>query len=471
MTTRNRELSQFGSFIYVENSTQEIGITTEALPYVGIGTTNPQYKLDVVGDTNVSGIVSASGYWLNGNELISPDLATWASSGSDIYRLNGNVGIGTTVPTEKLDVLGNITSSGDITSIGNINSSGIITCSGSINSGGNITSGGNIISSGIVTASRFISTVSTGTAPFEVSSLTLVTHLNADYLRGKIAPTGDIVGVSDTQILTNKTINLSSNTLTGTTAQFNTALSDNDFATIDGTETLTNKTLTSPTITSIVNSGTKTIPTGIGTFVITGSTETITSGMIVDGTIVNDDISASAAISISKLSSSTISGISLGSNLNNLTAGSYITYSSGTTYNGSSPITIGVAGTTINTANTLVARNGSGDFTAGTINCSNLTATFSVTAADINSTSDINLKTNIQTVENALDTVSQLRGVSFDWKENGKGSYGVIAQELEEILPELVKNGDVKSVNYNGIVGVLIEAIKDLKREIEELKK
>jgi hypothetical protein len=192
--------------------------------------------------------------------------------------------------------------------------------------------------------------------------------------------------------------------------------------------------------------------------------------MIVDGTIVNDDISASAAISISKLSSSTISGISLGSNLNNLTAGSYITYSSGTTYNGSSPITIGVAGTTINTANTLVARNGSGDFTAGTINCSNLTATFSVTAADINSTSDINLKTNIQTVENALDTVSQLRGVSFDWKENGKGSYGVIAQELEEILPELVKNGDVKSVNYNGIVGVLIEAIKDLKREIEELK-
>jgi hypothetical protein len=46
----------------------------------------------------------------------------------------------------------------------------------------------------------------------------------------------------------------------------------------------------------------------------------------------------------------------------------------------------------------------------------------------------------------------------------------VIAQELEEVLPELVKDGDVKSVNYHGLIGVLIEAIKELKAEIEELK-
>jgi len=46
----------------------------------------------------------------------------------------------------------------------------------------------------------------------------------------------------------------------------------------------------------------------------------------------------------------------------------------------------------------------------------------------------------------------------------------VIAQELEQILPELVNSGEVKSVNYNGIIGVLIEAIKELKTEVEELK-
>jgi hypothetical protein len=90
---------------------------------------------------------------------------------------------------------------------------------------------------------------------------------------------------------------------------------------------------------------------------------------------------------------------------------------------------------------------------------------------DISSSSDINLKENVKTVENALETVSSLRGVSFDWKENGRSSYGIIAQELEEVLPELVKTGEVKSVNYNGLIGVLIESIKELKAEVEELKK
>jgi hypothetical protein len=46
----------------------------------------------------------------------------------------------------------------------------------------------------------------------------------------------------------------------------------------------------------------------------------------------------------------------------------------------------------------------------------------------------------------------------------------VIAQELEEILPDLVKDGEVKSVNYNGLIAVLIEAIKELSSEVEELK-
>lgn len=94
-----------------------------------------------------------------------------------------------------------------------------------------------------------------------------------------------------------------------------------------------------------------------------------------------------------------------------------------------------------------------------------------ITAVDFNSTSDENLKYNVETVDNALDTVNSLRGVKFQWKEDDRVSYGVIAQELQQVLPELVSNGDIKTVNYNGIIGVLIEAVKELKAEIEELKK
>ena len=100
----------------------------------------------------------------------------------------------------------------------------------------------------------------------------------------------------------------------------------------------------------------------------------------------------------------------------------------------------------------------------------NINSSGIITATDFNSTSDQTLKTNIQTVDNALDIVSDLRGVSFDWKETGKPSYGVIAQELEQVLPELVGNSDIKTVNYNGIIGVLIEAIKEMKEEIRQLK-
>jgi hypothetical protein len=115
-----------------------------------------------------------------------------------------------------------------------------------------------------------------------------------------------------------------------------------------------------------------------------------------------------------------------------------------------------------------------GTITASGISTSKLTYnpfTGTITVIDLNTTSDISLKTNVKTVGNALETVDQLRGVSFDWKETGKSSYGVIAQELEEVLPELVKQGEIKSVNYNGIIGVLIEAIKELKMEVEDLKR
>ena len=90
---------------------------------------------------------------------------------------------------------------------------------------------------------------------------------------------------------------------------------------------------------------------------------------------------------------------------------------------------------------------------------------------DVNSTSDIDLKKDIEVVTSATEMLNQLRGVKFTWKKNDEKSVGVIAQEVETILPELVKGeeGD-KSVNYSGLVGVLIEAVKELSARVEELE-
>jgi len=92
-----------------------------------------------------------------------------------------------------------------------------------------------------------------------------------------------------------------------------------------------------------------------------------------------------------------------------------------------------------------------------------------VTSNNFNSTSDIKLKTNISKVEKAMDIVSKLDGVKFTWKKDGNDSVGVIAQNVEDVLPELVSTDDegTKLVNYNGLVGVLIEAVKELNDKLE----
>jgi len=95
-----------------------------------------------------------------------------------------------------------------------------------------------------------------------------------------------------------------------------------------------------------------------------------------------------------------------------------------------------------------------------------------VNAANFNTTSDATLKTNVETLTGSLDAVKAMRGVSYDWIENGNSEVGVIAQEVEEVIPDVVSTNDqgIKSVKYGNLVGVLIEAIKEQQAQIEELK-
>lgn len=515
MSIRNRELSQFGSFIHIDDASQSIGITTEATPNVGIGTTVATHKFTVVGETNfngnvgVTGIVTATNFYGNGSTLSGiVGIATdgWVVDGAGITTTR-NVGIGTTNATSALTVTGN----------------------GSF--------------SGIITASRFVSTVASGTAPLTVSSTTLVNNLNADLFQGRTPPSGGLVGDTDSQTLTNKT--LTSPRINGIGASFVGSTSGHTILTASATA-----------------SGTLTLPANTGTLISTGSVGVVTAGLIADGSItnidiaagagitygklsltnsivnadvavgaaitygklslsnslVNADIATGAAIDITKLAASTISGISLGSNLNTLTFGTYLT---GTSYNGSAAVTIATNATSANTGSTLVARDASGNFNAGTITASlsgnassadqiktttrstaathyltfvdsdNVSATAETLYTDAGITynpstndltasgnvtaySDVSLKENIETISNALEMVNSLRGVRFNRKdlEGNPLQIGVVAQEVEKIVPEVVKTADdgLKSVAYGNLIGVLIEAIKELSVEVEQLK-
>ena len=167
----------------------------------------------------------------------------------------------------------------------------------------------------------------------------------------------------------------------------------------------------------------------------------------------------------------------------------------------------GLSAATSGTSN-IVSRDASGNFSAGTITAT-LTGTASTASAlvpgnnyqvnsfgvgtapgiagEIRATNDITafyssdkrLKENINPIPNALEKVLHISGNTFDWKSgfdeihsHSGADVGVIAQEIEKVLPQVVttRENGYKAVQYEKIIALLIEAIKDLKNEIDELK-
>lgn len=101
-----------------------------------------------------------------------------------------------------------------------------------------------------------------------------------------------------------------------------------------------------------------------------------------------------------------------------------------------------------------------------------LTILGNVSATDFNSTSDKRLKNNIKELREGCSTVALLNPVSFEYKENNKLSYGLVAQELEKVLPELVSEREdgFKAVSYIPLISILITAVKELDARVQELE-
>jgi hypothetical protein len=517
---------------------------------VGINSTSPRFQLDIVGSgrtslfinggdiyarqANFSGIVTASSYRGDGSQLSGlPQQGVGINSGGTnigygVTTLNF-IGIGNTFllngTTVDISIQGGGGGVGTAINYASNNPSPFSYIDGSVVVGENITfddTNAGLGSSFIVVQEPELlidpgSTVTVGAGKTLVTDLFMLNNrpdLNPNLRLTTLSVTGvttlgvvtavDSIGVDDifaTTITASNYFGDGSNlTNTGSTLTAG-----------SGSQRLVQTTLVSGTMTTSATSSGLTFD---------NSTNTITAG------IFSGSGASLTNIPNGALTNSTISGISLGGTLGTLTMAVSGTGLSGSdTYDGSGSTTFTVTSnaTSSNTVSTIVARDGSGDFSAGTItaslsgnatsatsatNAANITladessdstcfpifavtatgnqapktdasaltydaSTGTLAATNVNSTSDVNLKTEIHNIEDAIAVINQIRGVRFKWKDLDVPSVGVIAQEVEEILPELIStraDNGTKSVNYNGLVGVLIEAVKELSVRVEHLE-
>ena len=98
----------------------------------------------------------------------------------------------------------------------------------------------------------------------------------------------------------------------------------------------------------------------------------------------------------------------------------------------------------------------------------------SVKAYSYETYSSIRFKDNVQTIENPIEKAMQMRGVTFDWKDSGRKDIGLIAEEVAKVIPEAVtfEEGEkyADSMNYQKLVSLLFECVKEQQREIEKIK-
>lgn len=192
MAEKNRELSQFGQFLEINDSNVKIGIATTAMPFVGIGTTNPTSKFFVNGNAQITGILTVAAVRGGGQIGIASN-----STYLGLTTQFNFVGVGITItpqynPTTGITTINLIGGSGGL-SPGGGESQVQYYSEGILAGSPNFTFNGQSINvAGVTTSSRFISTVASGTAPLSVASSTVVTNFNADYLDGYNPQVGNI---------------------------------------------------------------------------------------------------------------------------------------------------------------------------------------------------------------------------------------------------------------------------------------
>ena len=407
---------------------------------VGIGTTANGYKLNVVGDSNISGVLTATKLVGDGSGItnLSND-SRWfidAGSGDVVPHDNRSVGVGTTIPTGNYTL--EVGTTGAATTdlyvrnqsrfVSKATFDGDATVNGTLNAS-NIKATGGQIQVGIITATTALR-VGTSQTVFSATSrgvgIGLATPTEDFDVAGRAKFSAYYENVQPVTISSGTAIiDLS----TGNSFQLDVTSAVNEFQIINPVSGSTfGFTL------KIVQGGTA-FGVGINTFV-----DSLSNAVQVywPGGILPEVTTVANAEDIY----------------------SFMSFNGGQTLYGGvggQNFTGGVPGTPL--------------FDGWTYDPGSKTVTIYDNLRvinNINSLSDSSLKENVSVIDNALDKIIKIDGVNFNWKSSGKESMGVIAQEVEKILPQLIDEFDnLKSVNYNGLIGLLIEAIKELNDKID----
>ena len=446
----NRELSQFAAFLDVDGAgtgtPSNIGIATNTTVNVGIGTSIASSKLTIQGNVQVSGALTATST-LNSPIIVAPTAYI-------------NTGIVTNITGTNLNYTGIATVANlSVTSSATLGSLGVSTATfNTLYSVVGVVT--NIAGTALTYTSGTLTNLVSNNGYINVGVVTNIIGTGLTYTSGTFSNLYATNGYINTGIVTN----LTGTGITYTTGNFGTLYGGNGY--------INSGIVTTLSSTNLYSSGISTI----------GGVQFSTAGIITAGGGVGAVVyygDGSKLVNVSAQVWGQRDGVlPLLNNVGVLSTFNFVNTNGGTTYSaGFLNVDVGKAAS--GPTNAVQFKNSSGIFSGSSsfawdgvsiVVSGNANFTGIVTAANFNSTSDLNLKENISTFDNALDVVSELRGVRFDWKSDSKPSIGVIAQELEEVLPELVTDTNPKTVNYNGIIGVLIEAIKELNTEVENLK-
>jgi hypothetical protein len=393
--------------------------------------------------------------------------------------------------TLTLDSTGNLLTPNNISASGVVAGTGLVTTTGAITSlGANLTlnSGGFNSSTAVLDSGSnvvFFVDAGTSTASFGSNVQTVGSLVSFNTPSAITVPVGNVAQRPGTASTGQFRFNTSSNSLevfdnsrwTSVGVPSFTLITDQQFAG-DGTTvvfTLTGNATTAGTIVSI--NGVQQIP--VTAYAVSNTTLTFTEAPEVGDQIdVRVLTTTTSVTSISNLSGNAVVAVSDTSATTTVTGDLTVTgnvniggnVATNQINNGSSAVQIPTANgnvdVKVNGANVTVW-TAQGEYVTG-----NVSVTGDVIATNFNNTSDARLKANVAPIENAGQVVDALTGVGYDWINGSGHAYGMIAQAVEEVLPEAVhtdENG-IKSVNYNMVIPFLVETVKELRQDIAEIK-